>query len=452
MRTMLDAMDEGRLRPRYWALFALLMINTIVEFFDFFIVGFLISVIGPQWQLTVGQVSLILLAGGLGQLLGALPMAWAADRVGRRPILLIGTLLYAGAAGVIALIPDGDWGLLILLRFLVGVGYAGVVSTQLALLVEFSPTRLRTMIAGSAGAFAPIGVLLASASVGYLLPVLGWRWLAALGASPLLLAALLFFVLPESVRWLAGQGRLAEAQSTLLRYIHLPPDNYQLDIPATAAKRASIFQLYRDPGRFWLIVLLSAGLGMGGHAALSWGPVFLSLILDIGPAASARWFAWVAIAGIAGRVIFTFLPAVIGRWKAALICCWAAAGLLTIAGLFPTAFIGPVSVFFLCLLLGAVFYDGGFTNILPYASEAFPVQQAAQGAALSHMASGLAKLGGPLVIGLVAGSKETLSRASAIAAVTPGFLILAGCAVIAAITLLLVRIETHNRRMSITLD
>jgi putative MFS transporter len=451
-RTMLQAMDEGRLKPRYWILFGLLVINTIVEFFDFFIVGFLISVIGPQWHLSIGETSAILLAGGLGQVLGSMPMAWLADRYGRRPLLLLGTCLYASAAGLIALVPDGNWQLVVLLRFLVGWGYSAVISAQLALLVEFSPTRYRTVIAGSAGAFAPLGVLLASGSVGLLLPFLGWRWLAAMGAAPILLAVLLYLVLPESVRWLIARGKMDEAQRTLHRYVELPSGVLAIDVPEASPPRVSIADLYRNPQRFWVVVFLSAGLAMGGHAALAWGPVFLSLILAISPVEAARWFVWIGLSGLAGRVLFTFLPAVIGRWASALICCWSATVLLAIAGLFPTTAIGPLSVFFLCLLVGEVFYNGGFTNILPYASELFPVPQAAQGAALSLMASGLAKLGGPLIVGLVAGSREALSRETALAAVAPAFLALAGFSFIAALVLLRYRFETHNVRMSLDLD
>lgn len=451
MRTMLDAMDDGRLRLRYWILFALLVLNTIVEFFDFFIVGFLVSVIGPEWKLTIGQTSMVLLAGGLGQLLGSIPMAWLADRFGRRPVLLLGTCAYAGAAGLIALIPDGAWQLLVALRFVVGIGYSGVVSTQLALLVEFSPTRHRTIIAGSSGAFAPIGVMLASASIGFLLPALGWRWLAALGAFPILLAALLYFILPESVRWLVTRGRTEEARATLAQYVHMPDEKFEMEKPPVR-KNVSVLALYSNPRRFWTIIVLAAGLGMGGHAALAWGPVFLSLIFQMSPVAAARWFAWIGLSGLAGRVIFTFVPALIGRWRSALFCCWAAAILLAIAGLFPTVMIGPLSVFFCCLLLGAMFYDGGFTNILPYASEMFPVQQAAQGVALAHTASGLAKLGGPLLVGLVAGSREALSHDSAMAAVAPAFLLLAMFALFAGVALLTTRIETHNVRMSTGLD
>lgn len=451
---VLDAFDQGRLTSRYWVLFALLMVNTVVEFFDFFLVGFLISVVGPEWGLTFGQISIILLAAGLGQVLGALPMAWAADKYGRRPVLLLCTCLYSGASGMIAFIPDGGWIEFTLLRFVIGVGYAGVITSQLALLIEFSPTRHRTMISNAAGAFAPIGVLLAAASVGLLMPILGWRNLALLGAAPLVLVVVLFFILPESVRWLVANGRGADAEKLLRKYLHFPPGEVDVSSPNTEKSKrgSSMKDLYALKSRFWLILIMTVGLGMGGHGVALWGPTFLSQVLEITPVEAAKYFVWISLSGLAGRFMFTVVPAKIGRWRSALICCWAAASLLTIAALFPTAFLGPLSLFFLCLLVAALFYDGGFTNLLPYASELYPVTLAARGAALGHAASGIAKLSAPLALGFIAGTGTKLTPEAAQAAITPGFLFLAFCCAAGGVMLLRYRFETHGKPMALDLE
>ena len=450
-RPLLDLLDEGRLTPRYWALFALLGVNTVIEFYDIFVVGFLVSVVGPLWRLTFGQTSTILLAAGLGQVLGALPMAWLADRIGRRAIILLSTCLYATAAGLIGIIPDGAWVTFAVLRFVVGVGYSGVTTAQLALLVEFSPTRYRTVIASTVGVIAPVGVLLASASVGLLLPVLGWRGLAFIGGSPLLLALLLYIVLPESVRWLVATGRGHAAETIVRTYVAIPDDPVALPPPVVRAPRDTLFALLAFPDRFWLIVAVNLGLGMGAQGVALWGPTFLSLVLGQPPATAARWFIWISIAGLGGRLLFTLVPQLIGRWRSALICCWAGAAILALAASFPLAFVGGLPLLFLCLLAGALFWDGGFTNLLPYGSELYPVRLSARGAALAHASSGMAKLGAPVVLGLVAGSREALSPAAARGAITPGFLVLAGCAAIGGVALLCWRLETHGRAMVIDL-
>jgi hypothetical protein len=63
--------------------------------------------------------------------------------VGRKPLIVVGTLLYALSAGSIALIPEGSWMLFTALRFLVGLGLGAATTAQSALIVEFTPTRCR---------------------------------------------------------------------------------------------------------------------------------------------------------------------------------------------------------------------------------------------------------------------------------------------------------------------
>ena len=53
------------LNRRYWTIFGLLATGSVLDFFDFFIVGYLVAQLGPQWHLTYGQSSLILLPADL---------------------------------------------------------------------------------------------------------------------------------------------------------------------------------------------------------------------------------------------------------------------------------------------------------------------------------------------------------------------------------------------------
>ena len=63
----------------------LVVLTVVFYFFYFYIVGFLVAVLGPQWNLTFGQSSVILLSAGVGAIVGslawgALPIAGAARR------------------------------------------------------------------------------------------------------------------------------------------------------------------------------------------------------------------------------------------------------------------------------------------------------------------------------------------------------------------------------------
>jgi len=443
---LLTVFDNSPLSARYWVLLVVLIVHSVVELFDFFIVSFLVAIVGPLWHLTYGRTSLILLSAGVGQILGAMMLSRASDQWGRKPILILSMILYALSAGAISLIPDGGWLAFALLRFLVGVGYGGVSSAQTTLIVEITPTRYRTFISSAAGVLAPLGVVLASVLVAFMLSFFGWRGLAALGVAPVLIAILLIFVAPESVRWLLSRGEGEKARKIIAQFLNKPMDEVPLpEAKPIQRRKVRMRDLYSYPRQFWVIVSLSTGVGIAGFGVGLWGPTIVSLLLKIPPQAAAHYFIWVSLAGVLGRVLFSVLPAMIGRWKSALISCWASALALAAAAVFHSAFLLGCPVFFLCLLVGALAYDGGFTNIVPYATELYPVRLAGQGTGLCQAASGLAKLIGPAILALVAGAGSILSPKATSASILPGFLLLSSFCVAAGVVLSFLRYETHGK-------
>ena len=122
------------------------------------------------------------------------------------------------------------------------------------------------------------------------------------------------------------------------------------------------------------------------------------------------------------------------------------------AALLYPYFIMGVPVLLVCLVVGGVFYDGGASNTSPFGTELFPVRMAALGGGLVQMVSGFAKLAGPLILALIAGSSNLLSPEATEAAITPGFLTLAAFSVMGGIALLVLRYETNGVRMAISDD
>ena len=96
---LLSLFDSARLRPRYWVNFSLLSLITVLEFFDFAIVAFLLAVLGPQWHLTYGQSAVILYSGGVGAICGAVAWGSLSDAWGRKKQLVLGTFICGIGAG-----------------------------------------------------------------------------------------------------------------------------------------------------------------------------------------------------------------------------------------------------------------------------------------------------------------------------------------------------------------
>ena len=102
----LTTIEKSNLTPRYYATIVLIVLQEMFEFYDFFLVGYLVSVLAPGWHLTYGQSALMLLSSGVGAIAGAVIGGRFADMIGRKTMVWGGGMIFALGAAGIALIPD----------------------------------------------------------------------------------------------------------------------------------------------------------------------------------------------------------------------------------------------------------------------------------------------------------------------------------------------------------
>lgn len=448
--SLLDQLDEAPLDARYWVSVGLLATIFVVEFFDLFIVGFLISVVGPEWSLSYGQSAAILMSAGLGTIVGALLFGSIADRFGRKTALVMGILLCGTSGGLIAFIPDGAWHMFMTLRFFVGVGIGGSAAPTVALVVELTPTRLRTLISSALNIPAGAGILLAAMGAATLLPIIGWRGLALLGFAPLILAPLCILILPESARWLLATGQTERARQVAARQLCKEPWELAAAGPiAASAPEGRFLDLLKTPGRFWLIVIAWVGISTAGYGVVLWGPTVIALLLSTTAAHAASLFSTVALSAIAGRMAFSILPQFFGRKISGQVMGFGAAAALAAAAFLANAQLGGVSAFVIAIVVAAFFYDGGCANLAPYAAELYPVRLAARAAGLAAASNGVGRIVGPLCLALIAGADDPVSPAATVQAILPGFLTLAACAAIVGIVFTALGVETHRRSLAV---
>jgi putative MFS transporter len=447
---LLSRIDAAPVSGRYWALLGLIIVQLVSEIFDFFVAGFLVSALAPLWKLTFGQTTVILLSAGLGSIVGAVGFGWFSDRFGRKPTVIVSSTLCCLAAGSLAFTPDGQWLVFTLLRFLVGVGYGGAGASQFPLMVEYAPTRSRTLVTSLVGVPVGLGLLAASTVVSTLYPALGWRGTAALGFIPLALPLVLLFVAPESARWLIARGRGEDARKAAASMYRLSPEDVAAPVLAPpASPPASPLQALAYPRRFWLIVLVQLGVGAAMTGVTMWGPTILAQLLRITPQAAAGHFILVSLAGLLGRLIFALTPHRIGRRPTGMIVSFGGAAALALAGMLHGASIAGAPAFLVFLLVAQLFNDGGYSNLNPYGAELYPARLASTGAGVAAAAGGFGKILGPMALGLIAGTSNLISPRATEAAVGPGFLFLAACCVLAGLAWALLGIETHKRALAI---
>src|SRR5260221_12812954 len=92
--------QQKKLISNQWKLICTANVADLLDFFDFFLIGYVTAALTKEWSLTYGQGGAILLASGLGAVPGALIWGWLGDRIGRRPGFLWSAVTISPPTGI----------------------------------------------------------------------------------------------------------------------------------------------------------------------------------------------------------------------------------------------------------------------------------------------------------------------------------------------------------------
>ena len=156
---MFEVLDrQTNLTGNQKKILAAAIIGDALEFFDYFLIGFVLAFLIGPWKLTFGQSAIVLMSSGIGAILGAYVWGWLADRIGRRKVFIGTVLNFSIATGLLYFTPDNGWIYLTIMRFFVGFGVGGLYCVDLPLVQEFMPTSKRGWIGGLVTCVIPLGV------------------------------------------------------------------------------------------------------------------------------------------------------------------------------------------------------------------------------------------------------------------------------------------------------
>ena len=152
----------------------------------------------------------------IGTIIGALFIMRPVERYGRRNSLIVIALMYLLSAIGSAIAPDNMWELFIFSRFLGGLAVGASSVAGPLYIAEVSPSHWRGRFVAFFQYNIVLGIVLAYYS-NYLIDGIenDWRWMLGMESFPALLFAVLLYTIPESPRWLMGQGREKEARDVL---------------------------------------------------------------------------------------------------------------------------------------------------------------------------------------------------------------------------------------------
>ncbi|HTN14752.1 MAG TPA: MFS transporter [Sphingomonadaceae bacterium] len=197
----------------------LIFLSCLVTFFDgldFSLMTYTLPYVRDEMGLNTSMMGLVSSAAFAGQMVGSLAGSYMADVMGRRPVILLCTVLGAALTFITGYASSPE--MLITLRFLGGLAIGGLLAPAWSLNIEAMPFSLRA----TSVTIIMLGFSLGGAAAGQvtnlIAPHYGWEGVFFFcGVATFALAIVLQFTLPESARWMVARGRPVEQVLPLLQ-------------------------------------------------------------------------------------------------------------------------------------------------------------------------------------------------------------------------------------------
>lgn len=252
-----SVIDSNRLSRSQLVILIMVGLTVVMDGFDVQSMGYVAPAIIADWGVSKAELGPVFGAGLFGMLVGSLTLSVLADKIGRRPVLIWATVFFSLCMLVTAHVTS--IGQLQVIRFVTGLGLGAIMPNALALVGEFSPRNKRVTLMMLVSCGYTIGAVLGGLVSAWMIPLWGWQSVFYLGGIfPLLIAALMYVFVPESMQFLVVKGRRLDEVGRTLRRIDpsLKVDgSTRYALAETAQGSAPVVELFRE-GRGVATVLL----------------------------------------------------------------------------------------------------------------------------------------------------------------------------------------------------
>jgi len=416
-------------------------VATFFDGFDQLMIAYALPVLIPYFRLNPGLIAWTIAIGGIGMLFGALAGGWAADRVGRVPVLIASLVVYALTSLVMA--TTGTLWIFLVLRFIQGFGLGAEVPVAATYIGEITRAHRRGRFVLMYELIFPAGLVASALVAAWIVPTLGWRWLFALGAIPLVLIPFLRRV-PESPRWLASHGRLAEADASMRRIeAEVAADKGDLPEPVIGeaqqvqlgkARVRELFQgVYLRRTLMLAVAWMTAYFVNYGIAA--WLPTIYGRVFHLEVHTALRYSVATSVAGILGCIVIALVIDQIGRRIAIAVAMMGSATTLFILASTGATTAGTVLIWSAASAL-CIFAVN--LALYVYTAELYPTRMRALGCSVGGAFGRLGIIVGPLVVG------NLLGRGFSIADI---FAVMGAVAVLGGLSTAVFAVETKERTL-----
>lgn len=305
IRRQLDEAPMGRLQIA--AIILCILLNAL-DGFDVLAISFASPGIASEWGIDRAALGLVLSMELIGMAVGSVLLGNLADRIGRRPTILLCLVVMAG--GMAAATQAFNVVSLSAIRLVTGLGIGGMLACTNAMVAELSSARARSLAVAIMAAGYPVGAILGGSVASQLLVSGGWRDIFLFGGIvTALFLPLSWFLLPESIGFLLQKrpaDALARINRQLARMGHTPADALP---PVDAAAPKPSFAALFGPGLARTTILLTLAYFchiMTFYFILKWVP---KIVVDMGfaPSAAGGVLVWANVGGLLGALLLSLL-------------------------------------------------------------------------------------------------------------------------------------------------
>jgi len=425
--------------PRLMLIRVIVGIATFFDAYTVLAIAFAMPSLVTEWKLTPAEVGLIISAGYVGQLFGAVIFGSVAEKFGRLKTLMITIVLFVSMDFACLFAWSGI--AMMTFRFLQGVGTGGEVPVASAYSNEFIGAEKRGRFFLLYEVIFPIGLMFAGMAGYFLVPIYGWQAMFIVGLVPSVLTIPLRYFMPESPRWLASKGRVSQASKvvTMLendatRRGMILAQPVMRPIDAKATSKSDWRELFK--GIYLKRTLMIWGLWICvyliNNGLITWLPTMYKQVFHLSLQTSLA-YGWITSGvGVIASIICALLIDKVGRkpW-------YSAAFLLAVLPLVVLTTLGATSaiqVVVLATIAYAILQTISFSLYL-YSSELYPTRLRCVGTGFGSAWLRAGSAAGPIMVGFIVGDFGIRYVFAAFAAV----------ALIGGIVTLLAAIETKGR-------
>ncbi len=405
-------------------IFTILLIISIavLDGYDLGSMSFVVPVLSKEWGIGKAALGILLASGLVGMAVGSLGLSPFADKVGRKPIILI--CLVVVTVGSLACGLSQSMTQLMLSRAFTGIGMGALISLLATMNAEVANARNRSFAVASTAIGLPLGGALGGLVSAAVLSSHDWHWVFLIGSiagAVMTLVAAVF--LPESPAFLISR-RPKHALERLNRVLRQLGHPTVAELPPAQKQEGLSYRVLFSPSRApdtIRFIAVNVLMVTAGYYIINWLP---QIITTLGFTASTASLvsSITSLIGVTAPLIFGALTTRFSTLKmAAFVMCGFGAALVGIG------FVPPILWMFVVAACSASFFLSGSAAMLQASMVAtFPpnMRVSAIGFILGigRVASGL----GPYLAGLMfaAGmTRGTVSLSFAVLAVIAGVLV-----------------------------